>query len=90
MKDISSSDTLLVSENTSVGSHSKSPAKSNRKLIGLCVGLLATSVLGFAGVMTETVAEVLEVLIGSFMLGNSVEHIAGRKSNRAPEERQDL
>jgi hypothetical protein len=40
--------------------------------------------------MTETVAEVLEVLIGSFMLGNSVEHIAGRKANRAPEERQEL
>jgi len=91
MEDISSSDTLLVEKNTSaLGSHSKSPAVSNRKLIGLCAGLVTTAVLGFAGVMTEAVAEVLEVLIGSFMLGNSVEHIASRKSNRALDERQDL
>ncbi len=87
MENVPGSDNLLVEKEASL-SHSNSPAKSNRKLIGLCVGLLTTATLGFAGVMTETVAEVLEVLIGSFMLGNSVEHIAGRKANRAAEESQ--
>jgi len=79
MEDLPSSDLLV--EDSGHRESSLSKKSSNRKLLGLGAGLVTTAALAFGGALTETVAQVLEVLIGSFMLGNSVEHIARRKSN---------
>ena len=86
MENLPSSDLLV--ENS--GHTESSPPKkaSNRKLLGLGAGLVTTAILALGGALTETVAQVLEVLIGSFMLGNSVEHIAGRKSSSNTEQTQ--
>ena len=62
--------------------HPPPPKASNRKLIGLSVGLITTCVLAFGGVLSETAAQVLEVVVGSFMVGNSIEHVCKKASSK--------